>query len=143
MQSGVDIMSRMETLISTNGPLLQHIEDSARTGDVLIRETRGISVGILDLAQRLDSNAKFDGRFRLFAQENLELVEPIHDAEPQQADQHVLDRTGTQERPGRVIRYRAFVRAADELSGSRVIVHTYPDRDKDHFVEAVKFAKQT
>ncbi len=57
-------MSRMETLISTNGPLLQHIEDSARTGDVLIRETRGISVGILDLAQRLDSNAKFDGRVR-------------------------------------------------------------------------------
>lgn len=62
MQTGIDIMHRMDTLMSTNGRLLQHVEDSARVGDVLISETRNIRIGVLDLAQRLSNNATHDGR---------------------------------------------------------------------------------
>lgn len=64
IQTGVDIMLRMDTLLSTNGRLLQHVEDSARVGDVLISETRCIRIGVLDIAQRLSNNATFDGRVR-------------------------------------------------------------------------------
>lgn len=71
-------------------------------------------------------------------------MEPIHDVVPQQEDEHVLNRTASQvEQSGRVIRYRAIVRAAGELSGSQVVVHTYLDDAHDRFVEAIKSAKLT
>ncbi|KAL1950399.1 hypothetical protein VTO73DRAFT_5523 [Trametes versicolor] len=144
MRTNIGIMHGMDTLMSANGRLLQHVQDSARVGDVLISETRSIRIGVLDLAQRLSNNATYDGRFRLFAQENLDLVEPIHNVVSQQEDEHVLNRTASQaEPPGRVIRYRAIVRAAGELSDSQVIVHTYLDHAHDRFVEAIKSAKLT
>lgn len=64
MQTGIDIMNSMDTLMSTNGRVLQHVEDSAHVGAVLISETRSIRVTVLDLAQRLSNSATFDGRVR-------------------------------------------------------------------------------
>ncbi|EIW59390.1 uncharacterized protein TRAVEDRAFT_46699 [Trametes versicolor FP-101664 SS1] len=143
MQTGIDIMNSMDTLMSTNGRVLQHVEDSAHVGAVLISETRSIRVTVLDLAQRLSNSATFDGRFRLFAEENLDLIEPIHDVVPRQEDgqAHNFRIASPVEPSGRVIRYRAIVRAAGDLSGSQVIVHTYLETDR--FVEAIKSGKLT
>ncbi|EIW51881.1 uncharacterized protein TRAVEDRAFT_54300 [Trametes versicolor FP-101664 SS1] len=148
MQTGVETQQRLNALASSNTRLLQHVEDSARVGDIPIGETRNIRSGVLDLAQRISGGATFDGRFRLFAQENLHLVEPISEANPlgafpRQADEHDLGNVPTKLQTARVIRYRAVVKAAGELSGSQVIVHMYPDGDNGRFVEAVKSAKQT
>ncbi|EIW51868.1 uncharacterized protein TRAVEDRAFT_54289 [Trametes versicolor FP-101664 SS1] len=148
MQTGVETEQRLNALASYKTRLLQHVEDSARVGDILIGETRSIRTGVLDLAQRINGGATFDGRFWLFAQENLHLVEPVSDKNPlgtfpRQADEHDLGRVPTKLQRGRVIRYRAIVKAAGELSGSQVIVHMYPDGDNGRFVEAVKSAKQT
>ncbi|KAL1939172.1 hypothetical protein VTO73DRAFT_10213 [Trametes versicolor] len=148
MQTGVETEQRLNALASSNTSLLQHVEDSARVGNILIGETRSIRTGVLDLAQRISGSATFDGRFRLFAQENLHLVEPVSDenplgALPRQADEHDLGNVPTKLQTGRVIRYRAVVKAAGELSGSQVIVHMYSDGDNGRFVEAVKSAKQT
>lgn len=62
MRTNIGIMHGMDTLMSANGRLLQHVQDSARVGDVLISETRSIRIGVLDLAQRLSNNATYDGR---------------------------------------------------------------------------------
>ncbi len=56
--------------------------------------------------------------------------------------ERTLIQTVAQPRNGRVFRYRAIVKAAGELSGTQVVVHTYPNRGDQRFVEAVKLAKQ-
>ncbi|EIW51865.1 uncharacterized protein TRAVEDRAFT_54284 [Trametes versicolor FP-101664 SS1] len=147
LQTGVDIEQRIGVLAKSNDRLLQHVEDSARVGDVLIRETKGIRIGVLDLAQRLNASTTFDGRFRLFAQENLELVEPIRDAESlpavtRQAGEHTLSYVETHKHAGRVVRFRAIAKASGELSDTQVVVHAYSHRDQGRFMEAVKSAKQ-
>lgn len=65
MQTGVETEQRLYALASSNTRLLQHVEDSARVGDILIGETRSIRTGGLDLAQRISGGATFDGRVRV------------------------------------------------------------------------------
>ncbi|EIW55784.1 uncharacterized protein TRAVEDRAFT_73572 [Trametes versicolor FP-101664 SS1] len=148
MQTGIDIEQKMDVLLSTNVRLLQHVEDSARVGDALLWEARDIRIGVCDLAQRLHGSATYEGNFRLFSRENLDLVEPIYNTVsrhtlPRQADDHALSRRVAQQRKGRVVRYRATVKAAGELSGTQVVVHVYPARDKSGFMEAVTCGHQT
>lgn len=64
MQTGVETEQRLTALASSNTRQLQHVEDSARVGDIPIGETRNIRSGVLDLAQRINGGATFDGRVR-------------------------------------------------------------------------------
>ncbi|KAL1945645.1 hypothetical protein VTO73DRAFT_1647 [Trametes versicolor] len=151
IQAALAINQDMNTLTNGNLRMLQHIDDSARVGEVVLTDTREIRTGLSDLAHRVGGSAAFDGNFRLFARENLTLLEPIidsyiphHSTSTQYAGyEHALTQTIVQPRTGRVFRYRAVVQATGELSGTQVVVHAYPNHDDQGFVEAVKFAKQT
>lgn len=51
-------------LVSANVRVLQHVEDSARVGEIVVEETRGIRVDMSELAQRLSGAIMFDGSVR-------------------------------------------------------------------------------
>lgn len=45
--------------------MLQHIDDSARVGEVVLTDTREIRTGLSDLAHRVGGSAAFDGNVRI------------------------------------------------------------------------------
>lgn len=51
----------MNTLTSGNIRMLQHIDDAARVGEVVLGETGVIRRGLSDLALRIGGSATFDG----------------------------------------------------------------------------------
>ncbi|OJT14930.1 hypothetical protein TRAPUB_8500 [Trametes pubescens] len=148
IQAALSIDQSMDTLTSGNLRMLQHIDDSARVGEVVLGDTRAIRTGLSNLAHRVEGNASFDGNFRLFARENLAFLQPIVDpdklrhTDTQHRDEHAIVQATAQPRIGRVFRYRAIVKAAGEMSGTQVVVYTYPSRDDQRFVDALKSAKQ-
>ncbi|EIW51842.1 uncharacterized protein TRAVEDRAFT_54266 [Trametes versicolor FP-101664 SS1] len=148
IQAALSIDQSMDTLTSGNLRMLQHIDDSARVGEVVLGDTRAIRTGLSNLAYRVEGNASFDGNFRLFARENLAFLQPIVDPDKlrHMATQHggepVLVQATAQPRIGRVFRYRAMLKAAGEMSGTQVVVYTYPSHDDQRFVVALKSAKQ-
>ncbi|KAL1939146.1 hypothetical protein VTO73DRAFT_10187 [Trametes versicolor] len=150
IQTALNSEQSMNTLTSGNIRMLQHIDDAARVGEVVLGETGVIRRGLSDLALRIGGSATFDGNFRLFARENLALLDPIVDSCKQyhttkkHRDEYTLVHSATQARTGRVSRCRAVVEAAGGLTGTQVVVHTYPtNRNDQRFVETVKFAKRT
>ncbi|EIW62626.1 uncharacterized protein TRAVEDRAFT_42971 [Trametes versicolor FP-101664 SS1] len=150
IQAALSIHQSMDTLTSGNVRMLQHIDDSAHVGEAVLGDTRKIRTDLTDLALRVGASAMFDGNFRLFARENLTFLEPIvelayksHHAATQQRDEHTAIQATARPRTGRVFRYRAIVKAAGELSGTNVVVYTYPNRGIERFTEAIKFAKQS
>lgn len=159
----------MNTLMSGNIRLMQHIDDSARVGDAVLGETRVIRTDISDLAHRVGGNVTFDGdvkaqvyistrchantrrcQFRIFARENIALLEPIVDSHKpwdttitQRRDENTLVQASPRPRIGRVSRHRGVVEAAGDLTGTKVVVHVYPDQDEQQFVETLKLARRT
>lgn len=61
IQTGLDIDQKIDVLVSANVRVLQHVEDSARVGEIVVEETRGIRVDMSELAQRLSGAIMFDG----------------------------------------------------------------------------------
>lgn len=148
---------------------MQHIDDSARVGDAVLGETRVIRTDISDLAHRVGGNVTFDGdvkiqvhistrchadtrrcQFRIFTRENIALLEPIvdshkpwHATTTQRRDESTLVWASSRPRTGRVSRYRGVVEAAGDLTGTKVVVHVYPDQDEQQFVETLKLARRT
>ncbi|EIW51851.1 uncharacterized protein TRAVEDRAFT_54273 [Trametes versicolor FP-101664 SS1] len=142
IQSTLAIDQSMNTLTSGNIRMMRHIDDSARVGEVLLGETRVIRTDLSDLAYHVGGSATFDGDFRLFARENLALLEPFVDS-LRHGDEYTIVQATARPPAGRVFRYRAVVEAAGNLTGTQVVVYEYPSRDDRQFVEAVKFAKRT
>ncbi|EIW51844.1 uncharacterized protein TRAVEDRAFT_54268 [Trametes versicolor FP-101664 SS1] len=150
IQSALSIDQSMNTLMSGNIRIMQHIDDSARVGDAVLGETRVIRTDISDLAHRVGGNVTFDGDFRIFARENIALLEPIVDLHKpwdttitQRRDENTLVQASPRPRTGRVSRYRGVVEAAGDLTGMKVVVHVYPDQDEQQFVETLKLARRT
>ncbi|EIW51878.1 uncharacterized protein TRAVEDRAFT_54298 [Trametes versicolor FP-101664 SS1] len=149
MRAALTIDDSMNTLTSGNLRLMQHIDDSARVGDAVLGETRVIRTDISDLAHRVGGNVTFDGDLRLFARENIALLEPIVDSHKpwdttitQRRDENTLVQANSWPRTGRVSRHRGVVKAAGDLTGTKVVVHVYPDQDDLLFIEALKFARR-
>ncbi|KAL1939152.1 hypothetical protein VTO73DRAFT_10193 [Trametes versicolor] len=142
IQSTLAIDQSMNTLTSGNIRMMRHIDDSARVGEVLLGETRVIRTDLSDLAYHVGGSATFDGDFRLFARENLALLEPFVDS-LRHGDEYTIVQATARPPAGRVFRYRAVVEAAGNLTGTQVVVYEYPSRDDRQFMEAVKFAKRT
>lgn len=158
----------MGTLTSGNLRMQQHIDDSARVGDAVLGETRVIRTEISDLEHRVRGSVTFDGdvkiqvhistrryannqrrQFRIFARENIALLEPIVDSyKPwdttitQRRHENTLVQASSWPRTGRVSRHRGVVKAAGDLTGTKVVVHVYPDQDDLLFIEALKFARR-
>ncbi|KAL1939167.1 hypothetical protein VTO73DRAFT_10208 [Trametes versicolor] len=150
MRAALTIDDSMNTLTSGNLRLMQHIDDSARVVEIVVRDTGEIRTGLSDLTQRVRGSAAFDGNFRLFAHENLAYLEPIgdsaklhHDMTGRHGDERTLVKVVARSQTGRVFRYRAVVEAAGDLTGTQVVVYEYPDRKSQQFVEAVNLARQS
>lgn len=61
MRAALTIDDSMNTLTSGNLRLMQHIDDSARVGEIVVRDTGEIRTGLSDLTQRVRGSAAFDG----------------------------------------------------------------------------------
>ncbi|KAL1939171.1 hypothetical protein VTO73DRAFT_10212 [Trametes versicolor] len=143
-------LSIQDTLASGNVRMLQYMDDSARVGGIVVRDTREIRDGITHLTQHVSGSATFDGNFRLFAHENLAYLEPIvdsgklhHGMTGRNGDERTLVNAVSLSQTGRVFRHRAVVEAAGDLTGTQVVVYEYPNHGSQLFVEAVNLAKQS
>ncbi|EIW51885.1 uncharacterized protein TRAVEDRAFT_54304 [Trametes versicolor FP-101664 SS1] len=148
IQTGLDIDQKIDVLVNANVRVLQHVEDSARVGEIVVEETRGIRVDMSKLAQHLSGASMFDGSFRYFAREDIDLLDPVDHGEfhipkhQEDKDLLVVSAASQTHEIGRVLCYRAVVKASGYLCGRQVVVRTYPKGDDPRFMEAIKSAKR-
>ncbi|KAL1939176.1 hypothetical protein VTO73DRAFT_10217 [Trametes versicolor] len=148
IQTGLDIDQKIDVLVNANVRVLQHVEDSARVGEIVVEETRGIRVDMSKLAQHLSGASMFDGSFRYFAREDIDLLDPVDHGEfhipkhQEDKDLLIVSAASQTHEIGRVLCYRAVVKASGYLCGRQVVVRTYPKGDDPRFMEAIKSAKR-